>query len=215
MDVSQTAAEPIAVFTSLDELLGPAGGERRIIYLISDFCARQWDDPTELKKRLEQFNKAGAELRLIDCVDAARSNLAISSLAPADGIRAAGVSWFMEVAVRNFGTTPVKDVPVLLTEDGHPRTAVTIKEIPPGRVVKERFPVFFPLAGEHRIDAKLEGDAVMADNFRYAVIDLPAQVPVLLVDGDSKAEDAGFLSVVMAPCVAPACTACGNAAVPG
>ena len=199
MNVSQTAAEPLGVFTAIDQLLGDAGGERRIIYLITDFRTRQWDNPTELKKRLEQFNKTGAELRLIDCVDASRSNLAITSLAPADGIRAAGVSWFMEVAVTNFGTTPVKDVPVLLSEDGHPRAAVTIKEIPAGRVVKERFPVFFPLAGEHRIDAKLEGDAVTADNYRYAVIDLPTQVPVLVVDGDTKAEDAGFLSVVMAP----------------
>ena len=33
-----------------------------------------------------------------------------------------------------------------------------------------------------------------ADNFRYAVVDLPADVPVLLVDGDPAAADARYLS---------------------
>ncbi len=199
MNVSQTAAEPLSALEALDQLLGDADGERRILYLISDFRTRQWDEPTELKKRLAQLNENKAELRLIDCVDAARSNLAITALAPAEGIRAAGVPWFMEVTVQNYGTTVAKDVPVLLSEDGHGRAAVTIAEIPPGREVRERFPVFYPVAGEHLIAARLEGDAVEADNFRYAVVDLPADVPVLLVDGDPAAADAHYLEVALAP----------------
>ena len=47
----------------------------------------------------------------------------------------------MEVTVQNFGTTAAREVPVLLEEDGRPRAAVMIAEIPPGRAVTERFPV--------------------------------------------------------------------------
>ena len=146
---------------------------------------------------------AGVELRLIDCVNAVRPNLAIVSLEPVEGIRAAGVPWLMGVRVRNFAATPAKDVPVLLSEDGRARPALRIAEIPPGVVVQERFPVFFPLAGQRLIAARLESDAVAADNFRFAVVDLPADVPVLLIDGDPAAGDAYYLSKALASGEAP------------
>ena len=201
LEVSQTAAEPGPALEALDSpLLASAEGERRIVYLLSDFRARQWDKPTELKKQLQRLSDAGTELRLIDCVKAARPNLAIASLEPAEGIRAAKVEWSMEVGVQNFGPTTVKDVSVLLSEDnGAARGGLAIAEIPPGQVVKERFPVFFPTARQHFIAARLEHDAVETDNSRFAVVDLPAEVPVLLVDGDEAATDARYLNMLLAP----------------
>ncbi len=44
----------------------------------------------------------------------AHANLAIASLEPEEGIRAAGVRWRMEVAVQNFGPATARNVPVLL-----------------------------------------------------------------------------------------------------
>ena len=97
----------------------------------------------ELRNELQRLNEAGAEIHLVNCVDRTRPNLAIASLAPADGIRAAGVPWFMEVAVQNFGPAPARNVSVILGEDGHGRPSVTLAEIPPGKMVKERFPGAF------------------------------------------------------------------------
>jgi len=199
LKATQTAAGPIGAIQAIGQLLGSADGERRIVYVVSDFRARQWGDPTDLRKELQQLNAAGAEIHLVNCIDKTRPNLAIASLAPADGLRAAGVPWFMEVAVQNFGPTAAREVPVLLSEDGHARPAVTLAEIPPGRVVKERFLVNFVNAGPHQIEARLEGDAVAADNYRYGAIELPADVPVLLIDGDAKAYDARFLNWALAP----------------
>ena len=96
-------------------------------------------DATQLHSELLRMNEAGAEIHLVNCVDRTRPNLAIASLAPAEGIRAAGVPWFMEVGVQNFGPTPARNVSVILGEDGHGRPAVTLAEIPPGKIVKERF----------------------------------------------------------------------------
>lgn len=204
LQISETSAGPMKAVRQIGQLLGPihangADDERRIVYLISDFRTREWDDPTDLKKQLLQLNEADAEIHLINCVEKARPNLAITSLLPAEGIRAAGVPWFMEVTVQNFGTTAAKEVSVLLEEDGHGRPAVTIPEIPPGRAVTERFLVHFPTAGQHQATARLESDSVAVDNFRYSAIDLPLELPVLLIDGSPDARDARYVGVASAP----------------
>ena len=152
-----------------------------------------------MRKQLLRVNQSHADLELIDCVDAAHQNLAVASLAPAEGTRAAGVPLLVEVAVQNFGPAAAKDVAVTLEEDGRARPGLMIERIPPGKTVKERFLVSFSTAGQHVVTARLESDAVAADNFRCAVIDLPATVPVLLVDGDPEAQNARFLSTALAP----------------
>ena len=196
---SQTAAGPLPAMEAIEQLLGPSAGERRVVYLVSDFRAREWDAPTSLKRLLAEWSHAGVKLHLIDCVEAARPNLAIRQLTPGPGTRAAGVPLFMEIVVENFGTAPVKNVPVLIEADGVAQPAVTFAEIPSRKAVKERFPVRFATAGEHRITARLEADAVAADNFRYAVVSFPMNLPVLLIDGDPEAQDARYLSAVFAP----------------
>ena len=51
IQVSQTAAEPPAALDFVhQQLLGDGSGERRIVYLLTDFRTRQWDKPDELKK---------------------------------------------------------------------------------------------------------------------------------------------------------------------
>ncbi len=199
IEVSQTSAGPTAALDAIGQLLGESADERRIVYLISDFRARQWDDPTDLQEQLLQLNEADAEVHLINCVDRARPNLAITSLRAAEGIRAAGVPLLMEVTVQNFGTTTAKEVSVLLEEDGHSRPGTRIAEIPPGRAVMDRFLVHFHTAGEHQMTARLESDAVAADNVRYHALSFPVDVPVLMIDGSPDARDARFLSIASAP----------------
>ena len=199
LSASHSAAGPRAALEAIAQLVDDSEGDRHVVYLISDFRARQWDDPTELRNHLARLNRMGAKLHLINCVEAARANLAITDLSPGEGTRAAGVPLFMDVTVKNFGTTPAGDVPVLLEADGHPRRAVKIPRIPPGEAVKERFLVHFPTAGQHVITTRLERDVVAADNFRYSVVALPDDVPVLMIDGDPEATDARYLTAALAP----------------
>ncbi|MFH1920933.1 MAG: BatA domain-containing protein [Planctomycetota bacterium] len=199
LSVSHAAAGPTQALEAIAQLLGDSEGDRPIVYLISDFRAREWDDPVDLKNHLARLNQAGASLHLINAVDARRANLAIADLSPVAGTRAAGVPLFMEVTVTNFGAAPVKDIPVLIQADGLPRPALKISGIPPGESVKERFQVHFPTAGQHVITTHLEPDAVTADNFRFSAVDFPDDVPVLLIDGDAEATDARYLSAALAP----------------
>jgi hypothetical protein len=199
LKVTQTAATAGPALKAVAELLGPGEGEQRIFYLVSDFRRRNWDQPGELRKQLARLTESGAELRLINCVERERQNLTIESLQPAEGIRAAGVPWFMDVTVRNNGATPAREVSIALGEDGHGRPGVIVPEIPPGKSATERFQVHFPNAGPHDLTARLEGDPVEADNHRFATADLPPDVPVLLIDGRAQARDARFISFALAP----------------
>ncbi len=199
MEVSQTAAGPARALQAVGQLLGTGEEENRLVYLVSDFRAREWDEPVELREDLARLADAGALLHLVPCVDDVRANLAIRRLAPADGLRAAGVPFFMELTVENFAPEAVHDVTVMLTENGHSRPAVTIESIPPRATVTERFQVRFSEPGTHLVTASLEGDAVAADNHRFAVVDVPADVPVLLVDGAFDGRDARYLAAALAP----------------
>ncbi len=199
LNVTQLSVGPLPALQAVAHLLGDSDGQQRIVYLVSDFRARQWNAPADLRRELRKLNAGGAEIHLINCVNRTRPNLAITSLVPSEGIRAAGIPWFMEVAVANFGSEPARDVTVILGEDGHGRAAVTLPEIPPGRIAKERFLVHFPAAGPHKITARLESDAVEDDNYRYCVADVPADVPVAVIDGDPQARDADYLSIALAP----------------
>ena len=173
--------------------------EDRVVYLLTDFRANQWDDPAVLRKSLTRLQESGAQLQLVNCVDGTHANLAIAGLQAGTGPRAAGVPLWMEVSVSNYGPSPARDVSVLLDEDGAQRPAVVIERILSGSTVRRRFPVVFAAAGQHQITARLQADAVAADDVRYAVIEVAAALPVLVIDGDPRAQDALFLTAALSP----------------
>ena len=182
-------------------MLGPDTGERRVIYLFSDFRTRQWDKPDDLKKRLVQLNANSTEIRLVDCVeDAGHPNLAVTALEPEEGIRAVGMRWRMKVTVQNYGPATARKVPFIWTAGGKPSQEI-IDEIPPGGSANKLFYVSFDTAGPQKIAVHLEADAVAADNSRFAVVDVPIEMPVLLVDGatNGKPTNSRRLQDVMSP----------------
>ena len=55
--VTQTAVGPTPALAALSSLLGASDGQRRVIYLVSDFRARQWDDPKQLRAELQRTGR--------------------------------------------------------------------------------------------------------------------------------------------------------------
>jgi Aerotolerance regulator N-terminal len=196
---SQLAVGPVAALEAVERLPHQADSEQRIVYVISDFRTNQWDAPAAARTAFTQLQQNGAQLQLVDCVDSTHVNLAITELRATGGVCTAGVPLWMEVTATNYGTSLAHDVSVTLAEDGLARPAVVIEKIPAGKSVTRRFPVVFGAAGQHQVSADLESDAVAADNVRYAVIDVAATAPVLIIDGDPRASDAFFLSTALSP----------------
>ena len=82
IDVSQTNAGPAEALRTVNQLLGEPEDERRILYIISDFRAKQWNDPADVKKILQEWQAAETEkIHLVNCVDQVRPNLAIDVFA--------------------------------------------------------------------------------------------------------------------------------------
>ncbi len=196
---SETAAEPLEALEAISQLPAQGQDENRVVYLVSDFRAKEWQDPPALRKALEQLQQSGTQLHLINCVDNVHQNLAITALRPGPGTRAAGVPLLVEVSVTNFGPGDKERVSVTLEEDSRARPAIVLEEVPAGKTISRRFPVLFATAGQHEITARLDTDAVVVDNRRALVLDVPKAVEVLVVDGDAKAQDAFFLSTALSP----------------
>ena len=202
METSQTAAEPLPALQPevLQQLLGTDEGERRVLYLVSDFRARQWSKPDDLKKRLAEIDAGHTEIRLVDCVeDAGHPNLAVTALEPEEGIRAVNMRWRMKVTVQNYGPATVRKVPFVWTAGGKPPVQEFIDEIPAGGTAEKLFYVTLETAGPKQIAVHLEPDAVDADNHRFTVVDLPVEVPVLLVDGSTQLVNSRRLQDAMMP----------------
>lgn len=199
LDASQLASEPLPALEAIDRISTPDDSTRRVVYLVSDFRARNWSEPEQLRARLGELTDSGTRLNFVASAEVPQSNLGVTALGPRPGTLAAGVPIAMEVTVRNFSSETASNVAVALEEDGSPRPGFVIEEIAGGRSETRRFPVLFPTAGVHRVTARLEVDALLVDNARHAIVDVPLDERVLLVDGDPDARDARFLAAALSP----------------
>ncbi|HEX3870449.1 MAG TPA: BatA domain-containing protein [Pirellulales bacterium] len=190
---------PATTLAAARNALGPPEDAQRVLYLVTDFRSKDWNEPGETATELARWNADGAQIHLIDCVDAARPNVAVTALEPQAGTRAASVSMAVDVTVQNFGHESLRDVPIEIEQDGVGYAAVRFDSIPAEHSETRTFQVLFPTAGQHVITARAPSDAVAADNTRFAVVDLPISVPVLIVDGDPTAPDARLLAAVLNP----------------
>lgn len=208
---SQTDAGPRELVATAAELFAADTGvaAAKVVWIVSDFRAKDWAKADEVVDSLRRLSAAGAELRLVDCAaeedgdTRSTANLTVERLEVTGGVTATGVLVPMEVAVRNHGPQPVRAVQVDLREDGAARPGARIDEIPAGGVATQRFDVRFPRAGGHVVEARIAPDALAADNQRTAVIDVADRVDVLVIDGDPRGGtrngDAFYLAAALAP----------------
>lgn len=208
---------PEAALRVVRELMQESGEENRIVYLVSDFRAKEWDNPSELRQLLSDVEQEGGQLKLVNCCRTQRSNLAITKLEPTKETRASGVPLFMNVSVTNYGETTAEKVQVRIRtyfyssssrdqpERNQPNGEVDespmlqIDEIEPGATAVQRVQVFFPEPGKHVVEAILPEDTVAADNRRWCVVEFPEHEPALIVDGDPNQRNAFYIDAIFDP----------------
>ncbi|MCA9262390.1 MAG: hypothetical protein KDA60_01020, partial [Planctomycetales bacterium] len=212
---SQLATGPQPALALAADLVEQRPDEQQVVYVFSDFREDPWSNPTRLEEPLQRLKDQGVTVNLVRCVDEQRPNLAITRLEPSPGTLAAGVPLFVDVEVKNFGREPAEHVLVdfhtvfhddeLTESPSSPSLSreelpkLDIDRIAPGESVVRRVQVYFPKAGQHAVAAELPADPVAADNRRWCVIQLPAAVPVLVIDGDTQQRNAEFLVSAFRP----------------
>lgn len=196
---SQTDVGPTDALKVVPRL--PLAGEDQtvILYLLSDYRTRQFASATEVRKLLEDMKEEVAQVHLVRCVEQTRPNLAITSLEPESGVRAAGVETWMNVTVANYGETQASGVLVQLEQDGDALPSLSLDEIPAGKEITKKFRVQFTGVGAHWLSAALEPDTVEVDNHRYFACQLPAARPVVIIDGSPDGRGGRQLSLALDP----------------
>lgn len=198
-------------------LMQAGSDENCIVYLVSDFRTKEWENPSELRELLGNLEKEGAKLHLVNCCRERRDNLAITGLKPAQEIRASGVPLFMNVSITNYGTAVAENVQLKVRTYFHqslgeqpPETrqpngevddspTLQIDEIQPGETATQRVQVFFPEPGKHVVEAILPEDAVAADNRRWCAVEFPEHESVLVVDGDPRQRNSFYINAIFNP----------------
>ncbi len=200
-EASQTDVGPADALKAIPRLPLADDEQSLIVYLLSDFRARQFASATEIRKLLADLKEKDrvSQIHLVRCVREARPNLAVTSLVPVSGVRAAGVEMWMSVTVANYGDVSARGVTVQLEQDGDALPALVLDDIPPRDEISHKFRVQFAGTGAHWLAAALPADAVSVDNRRYFACDLPAARPVLIVDGSPDGRGGRQLSLALAP----------------
>ena len=198
---SQTDVGPAEAIKAVPRLPLDDTEQSLVVYLVSDFRARQFTSATEIRKLLADLKEKEevSQIHLVRCVRESRPNLAIKAITPESGVRAAGVEMWMSVTVANYGDEPARGVTVQLEQDGDALPALVLDDIPPRDEISHKFRVQFAGTGAHWLAASLPADAVAVDNHRYFACDLPAARPVLIVDGSPDGRGGHQLSLALAP----------------
>ena len=197
--VSQTDAGPADALKAVPRLPLAGEGQTVILYLISDFRAREFASAGEVQKLLEDLDQDVAQVHLVRTVSQMRPNLAVTALEPESGVRAAGVETWMNVTIANYGDVPARGAIVQLEQDGDALPAIPLEDIPPRSELAKKFRVQFTGTGAHWLSAAVGPDAVDVDNRRYFACQLEAAQPVLIIDGSPDGRGARQLSLALDP----------------
>lgn len=217
LTASALSLGPLESLALLKQLLAQAKDEASVVYVLSDFRARDWGNPTEIKSLLEEVKRHKAEVHLVSCGRSKEPNLGIVDLAATDDTRAAGVPLFVSVKVRNFGSAPAMKVQLKVQSTFYPPgdpkntpperlqgiidelATLVIDKIDPGETATRRVQVYFPQHGQHVVEATLADDPIEADNRRWCVIDFPEREKVLVIDGSDEQQHAYYLQIAFRP----------------
>ena len=213
--LSETTADSRAALAQVAQLVQNRKDENAIVYLVSDFCEQNWQQPEEIKTAILNIERTGAAVELIDCSQSDAINLAVTRLVAVGNVRAAETPLMIELTVENFSATTAKKVQVQVESWEYPNVAagsqvedvapevtrlptVFIDSIEPGESVQQAFPVFFNSVGQHTVIAKVEDDSLAIDNQRSCVVEIKKSADVLLVES-VPAEDSEIFSIVLNP----------------
>ncbi|MBN9117741.1 MAG: BatA domain-containing protein [Planctomycetes bacterium] len=184
-----------------------AGDTAQVLHVVSDLRSADWAaDGQKIGDLLKEFKENGVAVHLIDVSNPARKpdrksppfsdNVAIVELKPRNRVVSVNQQADIEIRVKNFGSTDLKDVGVsfYLNGQGNVIPSVQIPTLPANQERTHTVAVTFtqtggkdkPLERFNLITAALANagqDGLAIDNARHTVVEVREAVQVLVVDG--------------------------------
>jgi len=207
---SSFAHDPEIMLSAAVELVRQTVRRNSVVYFLSDFRRRNWENPTPFLTQIETIRRHGGTVRMIRINHAEQPNLCLEQVHFVEGIHAADVDIFLDATVANFGQEAAENVIVMLFVNDQMRSQQTIPRLSAGgkTVPPIRFPVRVSGGEAHRIEVRLQPDALQDDNQRYLVLQVPESLEVLLIapsaqslayTSSSDLQSAQFVRVALAP----------------
>ncbi|MEW4490595.1 BatA domain-containing protein [Thalassoglobus sp. JC818] len=193
------AAQPDRALDVVLERLTADRSAVRHVHVISDFRELNWIESKSAIASLKALESADTNVNLVKCVEDSTENLSVTQLGGKVEVAAAGVPVTLEATIQNQGVRTASDVRADVFLDGTrtPRT-IDFQDIAPGEQTSRRFDVVFETAEHHQVDLRIRDDALEPDNFRFLTVDVPQEIPVLIVDGSPGTEQALYVADALA-----------------
>ncbi|MDY3558353.1 BatA domain-containing protein [Gemmata sp. JC673] len=182
-------------------------GEAKVIHVLSDLRNVDWaEDGQAVNDKLTELKDGGATVHLIDVAPPARKpdrksppftdNVAIVEVKPRNRVVAANQQTELEVRLKNYGSTDLKEVRVEFYVNGEMRRDISlvVPSLPANQERVATCQATFTQVGtrEKPLDRFNLVTAVLAvpepgglaiDNVRHAVVEVRPKLQVLVVDG--------------------------------
>jgi hypothetical protein len=176
-----------------------------VVYFLSDFRRRNWENTDPILKQIEEIKRLGGNVRMIRVALPEQPNLGIEQIQLVEGIHAADIDVLLDVTVANYGSGVAENALVTLFVNDLMQSQQTIqqrlmsgaKTVPP-----LRFPVRMSGSETHRIEVRLQPDALPDDNHRFLALKVPDALEVLLIApsmSDASESAAQYVRVALAP----------------
>ncbi|MFP6903806.1 MAG: BatA domain-containing protein [Verrucomicrobiota bacterium] len=193
-------------------------GMSRMVYLMTDQRAKDWsvgEGESPVVKVLKEISDRAAGVFIVDLASEETANVSVASITPQDKTLIAGVPTRFDVAVRNHGDLPVKQVKIRFSVADALALEETIDVIKPHATKTVAFSYLFEAGNvedEDRLRAvpikvELAGggatDLLEKDNQRVFPGRITPGIRTLIVDGDPSSEygksETFFLRKALAP----------------
>lgn len=181
-------------------LLVDQPGAARLMHIISDFRALDWEEDSALPKAIQEVHASEITVNLVKTVSKLNTNLGIMELTGSLQSVSDKLPVQLSVKVKNHGEATARKVRLNVYVDGDRLpSSIPIDQLEPGKEITQQFEVTFGKTGRHQVRVELPADALAIDNDRHLVVNVPDKVPVLIVNGDRDRTDATYLSDALYP----------------
>jgi hypothetical protein len=156
-------------------------------------------------KQIEAIRQHGGNVRMIRIAQPEQPNLVIEQVRLLEGIHAADIDVLLDVTVANYSLNVAENVLVTLLVDDQMRSQQTLPRLAAGgkTVPPLRFPVRVSGSESHRVEVRLQPDALPDDNQQYIVLKVPDALEVLLIapvySSAATESSAQYVRVALAP----------------
>ncbi|MCG3137194.1 MAG: hypothetical protein HJJLKODD_01037 [Phycisphaerae bacterium] len=188
------------------------------LYLFSDFQRQDWGLKSDLTNASDEtsatvnpwsvfeqwpFNERPLKVTLVQPVDGARDNLAITELKAAQSVWVAGVEGRLQITLKNYGSIPTAEQELNITVEELARPPLTVPRLAPGEELTLTSRLILPNAGSTRLRVELPADQLPLDNIRYFSAAAQEALRVLLVNGSPATEriddETALLQIALQP----------------